>query len=376
MKMKQGHAFSVRFPVIFLISLYAASAFGWGKDGHAIINGSFTTHYPLNTAGFARFSQYYIDHASDADYRKSAVPSESPRHYIDIDYYPEFKSGLFPHDLDSLIAKYGSSTVYSNGVLPWAIKSDYDSLVIFFRQNDSVNANRVIADLGHYVGDAYQPLHCTRYYNRNGVHSRYETTMLRDYLSRISIEPDTALYISDPLDYAFGIISESNSRIQLIFDADDQAAGAAGNTSSDLYYQTMWSQLGSMTISQLQNASVSLASLVYSAWVDADRPPIFTNVEERAPLTFHINAPYPNPFNPTTNISVAVSKPFASPKGVVRIYSMNGSLLRTRVQRLRTGDNVVPLSFAGLASGPYIITVELNEKTNHEGRTFKALLLK
>lgn len=376
MKMRQGHAFSGKLPVLFMVLLYAASAFGWGRDGHAIINGSFTMHYPLNSMGFARFSQYYVDHASDADYRKSTVPSESPRHFIDIDYYPEFKSGWFPHDLDSLISRYGSSTVYNNGVLPWAIEADYDSLVAFLRQNDSVNANRVIADLGHYVGDACQPLHCTEYYNRNGVHSRYETGMLSRFLSQIAIKPDTARYISDPLDYVFRIITESNSKIQMIFDADDQASGTAGNTSSDLYYETMWSLLDSMTISQLQTSSVSLASLVYSAWVDANRPPIFTAVEERGSLTFHISSPYPNPFNPTTNISVTVSKPFFSPKTLVRIYSMSGRLLRTQGSNLYSGNNVIPLNFAGLASGAYMITVEMSEKSKHERQTFKALLLK
>ena len=264
--MKHKYCF---FLIVISFISYSSSAFGWGQAGHKIINQSFTIHYPIDTLWFAQYTAYYAAHASDADNRKSQDPNESPRHFIDIDYYPEFHSTWFPHDLDSLIAEYGSSTVYNNGVLPWAIKSDYDSLVTFLKNHDTTNANRVIADLGHYIGDAHQPLHCTETYNRKGVHSRYETNMINDYLNQITITPDTAYYIPNVLDFAFQVIYYSNTKVQMISDADDSATTAAGGTSSSLYYQIMWSRLDTMTISQLQDASVSLASLVYSAWIDA-----------------------------------------------------------------------------------------------------------
>ena len=252
--MKQG----IRFAAAIILFSYSSSAFGWGAQGHKIINQSFTIHYPIDTLWFANYTSYYAAHASDADNRKSQDPNEGPRHFIDIDYYPEFHSAWFPHDLDSLIAKYGSTTVYDNGVLPWAIEDDYDSLVTFLKAHDTTNANRIIADLGHYIGDAHQPLHCTETYNRKGVHSRYETTMINDYSSQITIVPDTACYISDVLDFAFKVIYYSNSKFQLIDDADDSATTAAGSTSSSLYYQIMWSQLDTMTIAQLQYSSLSL----------------------------------------------------------------------------------------------------------------------
>ncbi len=51
-------------------------------------------------------------HASDADYRKSTDPTEAPKHFIDIDYYPEFVStGTIPQDFDSIVAIHGYSFV-------------------------------------------------------------------------------------------------------------------------------------------------------------------------------------------------------------------------------------------------------------------------
>ena len=371
-----GHAsvfLATLLAVVVILVSCSSSAFGWGFAGHKIINQSFTIHFPIDSLWFAKYTSYYAAHASDADNRKSADPSEAPKHFIDIDYYPEFHSNWFPHDLDSLIAKYGSSTVYTNGVLPWAIKSDYDSLVVFLKSHDTTNADRIIADLGHYIGDAHQPLHCTETYNRNGVHSRYETTMINDYLNQIIITPDTAYYIPDVLDFAFHVIYYSNSKFQMIDDADDSAAAAAGKTSGSLYYSIMWSKLSTMTISQLQDASVSLASLVYSAWVDAGfQTP--QSVHEAAPATFYISGPYPNPFNPTTNIDVSLRSP--SSHANVYVYSVTGRLVKKETINLNAGNNNIAVNFSNFSTGTYFITIDFVQAGIEQRRTLKAVFLK
>lgn len=359
--------------LLILLAFCNTSAFGWGQAGHRIINQSFTTHYPISTLWFANFTAYYAEHASDPDYRKSADPSEGPKHFIDIDYYSEFHSSWFPHDLDSLIAEYGSAVVYKNGVLPWAIKLDYDSLVVFLKSHDTTNSNRIIADLGHYIGDAHQPLHCTVTYNRKGVHSRYETTMLNDYLDQIKITPDSAYYIPDVLDFAFHVIYYSNSKVQMISDADDSATTAAGNTSSISYYQIMWSKLDTMTIAQLQDASVSLASLVYSAWVDAGFQTT-VHVHETAPATPHISEPYPDPFNPSTSIDIRVDSP--SLPVVVYVYSVEGKLVKSERANLHNGTNHIGISFANLSSGTYLVTLDFMQAGKEQRHTLKAVYLK
>ena len=369
--MKHNFYKQLTFTILFLF--WSSSAFGWGQTGHRIINQSFTIHFPIDTLWFARYTSYYAAHASDADNRKSSDPSEGPKHFIDIDYYPEFHSSWFPHNLDSLIAKYGTSIVYGNGILPWAIKSDYDSLVSFLEGHDTSNANRIIADLGHYIGDAHQPLHCTQTYNRKGVHSRYETTMLNDYSNQITIAADTTYYIPDVLDFAFQVIYHSNSKFQMIDNADDSATTAAGNTSSSLYYQIMWSKLGVMTIAQLQDASVSLASLVYSAWIDAGFQ-VSTGIHEMNPGIFSISNSYPNPFNPSTNIDVNVKSP--SSHANVSVYSVTGKLVRNESISLHEGKNNVAVNFSNLSSGTYFISIYFIQDGMEQRRTLKTVFLK
>jgi len=358
-----------------IATLIGNCAFGWGSDGHRIINQSFTTHYPINQMYFTKFTSYYAAHASDADKRKGAGnPDEAPRHFIDIDWYPEFATSWFPHDLDSLVAEYDSSVVYTNGILPWAIKADYDSLVTFLREGDTVNSNRVIADLGHYIGDACQPLHCTQNYNRNGIHSPYETTMIQDNLSSITIIPDSAHYIEDVLDFAFKTIYKSNSKVQQIFNADDQAGGSnARKNSSTAYYQTLWSLLDTMTIGQLQTASVSLASLVYSAYQDAG---LLTRAHVTTPSYFNISGLYPNPFNPTAHFNVDMPSNTGMATAHVSIFAIDGTELKSYNVRLSGGMNVLALDLSRMSSGMYLARVEIAGSIFHQTKTLKALLIK
>lgn len=163
---------------------------GWGQVGHHIINyNTVLSAYP-ELAFFNTWADSLAAHASDADYRKDWDPTEAPKHYIDIDNYPEFiATGTIPQDFDSLVAIHGLSFVMDQGILPWAIINTADSLEAAFEINDMHKAMLIAADLGHYIGDSHQPLHITRNYdgqytNQNGVHSRYETHMIGDFRIR------------------------------------------------------------------------------------------------------------------------------------------------------------------------------------------------
>jgi len=86
---------------------------------------------------FIAWAVTLADHASDADDRKDIDPNEGPRHYIDIDNYPEFiATGKIPQTYDSVVALYGETFVNDQGVLPWATLTAYDSLVNCFLRRD------------------------------------------------------------------------------------------------------------------------------------------------------------------------------------------------------------------------------------------------
>ena len=252
----------------------------WGSTGHRLINLKAAMHLPASMASFKADSIFYRDHASDADNRKvsgdTAFFAEAQRHFIDIDAYPNFHS--LSHNLDTVIMQYGRSTVRDIGTQPWAEVMVFDSLVAQLKRGDLADARQSMADLGHYVADAHQPLHCTANYDgqftgNNGIHSRYETGMINTYSSNIIISPDTVQYIAHPIDYIFDFIYHSNSYTDSIMAADNYAKGASGWSSSGTvpasYYAALWLKTGDFTKDQFQRATVALASLWYTAWVNS-----------------------------------------------------------------------------------------------------------
>ena len=196
--------FLTRLFFISFASLFAVSgAFSWGGTGHKLINLKAVVHLPDSMAAFRADSLIFQSHASDADNAKGGPDTsffyEDQRHFIDIDGYPNFLN--LPHSLDSMIAIYGQSTVKDQGTNPWATVMVFDSLVAQLRRGDMAHAVLSMSDLGHYVGDGHQPLHCTDNYDgaithNNGIHSRYETGMLGKYQSLVVIHEDQARYIS------------------------------------------------------------------------------------------------------------------------------------------------------------------------------------
>lgn len=245
-------------------------------------------HLPETMSDLKADSLFYRDHASDADGRKNysdtALFQEAYRHYIDIDIYPNYQS--LPHDLDSMIMLYGRSTVRNNGTLPWAIVLTFDSLVAQLSRGNIAKAESTMSDLGHYVGDAHQPLHCTKNYDgdetgNDGIHSRYESSMINSFQSSIIINWDSVQYIASPLDYAFEFIYHSNSLVDSILLADDYAKSVSGwngaGSPPTSYYNALWAKTAQFTKEQFQNATVALASLWYSAWLNA-QPALYDTI--------------------------------------------------------------------------------------------------
>jgi hypothetical protein len=262
-------------------------------------------HLPASFPFFANNAQWISDHATDADTRKSSDPTEDPKHYIDIEDYPEFAAGTLSHDINVLIALHGSSTVTGIGVVPWAIIWSMDSLTNCLRRGDSTRALQFAADLGHYVGDAHQPLHVTNNYDgamtgNNGIHSRYESTMLAtyNYLNQVTVVAKPVHMIPVPVDTAFAFITHGNSLADSILKADtySKAIDATYKTS---YYSALWQKTGAMAQNQIEDATVDLACYWYTAAVNAGI------VVDSSKLTHLIEAPKSITFG---NVSVGSFK--------------------------------------------------------------------
>jgi hypothetical protein len=317
--------------------------------------------------GFVQKAQFLADHASDADERKSTDGTEGIKHYIDIDYYPEFKLGNLPHSMDSIIAKYGVSIVYDRGIIPWATVWVMDSLTSAMKRGDWNKALQFSADLGHYVADAHQPLHATKNYDgqetgNKGIHSRFESGLIDRYSSQISILRSTVSYITNPLDFVFTYITGSNARVADILRGDNTARSETGQAQGDAYYAVLWREIGQIAVSQMQAATEHLASLCYTGWVNAGKPTIPSValvVEDRREKPYVLLQNYPNPFNPRTVIRFRISGSGSNVS--LKIYDVLGKELKSLVDSyLGEGEFQAEFDGSGLSSGVYFYQLSIN----------------
>jgi len=350
---------------LYIIFVFSSLFFlGWGGVGHRIINGKSVLSFPSSMNVFLWFADSMAVHGSDADYRKNSDPMEEYRHYLDIEYYAEFlATGRIPQSLDSLIALYGQTFVTTHGMVPFAIIATTDSVKKYFLLHNWQTAMLKAADLGHYVADAYNPLHVTRYYNgwssySYGIHSRYETQLINRDTAYIKYSGDSVIYIDDINNYAFDIVYMSNSYVDSVYRADSIAHTVAGNTSSALYYQTFWAYAGNFTIQFFRNASYKLACLIYTAWVNAGSP-VFVANNSSIVEKFKLYQNYPNPFNPTTSIRYQISN-----NGYVtlKVFDILGKEIAILVNEKKSaGEYEVQFTDYRLSSGIYFYTLNVGD---------------
>lgn len=307
MKVKNNYI-KFLFILVFSVSLF----YGWGVSGHKIINRKIVLSFPVSMNPFMYWRDSLAAHGSDADYRKSVDPNESPRHYIDIDNYPEFLStGRIPQTLDSLIMLHGYTFVIENGILPFAIIATVDSVKNYFLAHNWQMAMLKAADLGHYTGDGHNPLHITRNYNgqytnQYGIHSRYETTMINRDSGNIIYGGDSIEYVSNVSQFVFNFIYQNYPYVDSVLRADSIAYSLAGYYNIT-YYQHLWNLAGNFTTLLFKNSSNFTASLIYTAWVNAGSPvPVGIGPVANIPYNYILKQNYPNPFNSHTVIEFSV----------------------------------------------------------------------
>ena len=299
------------FPTIFILLSFLF--IGWGYIGHQIINYNTILSALPEMEFFDTWADSLKAHASDADYRKSWDPNEAPKHYIDIDNYPEFiANGTIPQDFDSVVAIHGYSFVLDQGILPWAILNTADSLKTLFEMNDMHQAMLIAADLGHYIGDGHMPLHITRNYNgqytnQNGVHSRYESTLIQNNQSQIIYDGDTLQYIDNLSDYVFNMLYDNYQYVDSVLYADSVAYAYANHNYNSTYYNKFWEIAKDFTIGLFKKASYRLTCVIYTEWVNAGgTTEVIAGQGIELPSGYNLYQNYPNPFNPSTTIKFSI----------------------------------------------------------------------
>ena len=265
--------------LILLLLIPSYLTFGWGDKGHKLIAKHALDILDHEIKLSDEIKAAIIKHSVDPDYRKKEDKTEGPKHFIDIDYYKEFLDGHMITSKDSLAKIYGEEMVTKQGILPWATEDTFAKLVEAMKNKNKEAFILYASDLAHYVGDGHQPLHACLNYNgqltsQKGIHFRYEIEMLDKYLPEIesSLFNRSPMKISDLTGFIFDYISESNMYVDLLLAADTQALKFAQQKYDDAYYKLLWFRTKYVTDTEINEGSFALASLIYTAWLEAGKP--------------------------------------------------------------------------------------------------------
>lgn len=263
-----------------IIFFTISAVYGWGKNGHSEIVKHAINLLPAEMKDFRQLSGYLISEASQPDERKKYMKDEYPKHFIDIDFFKEFNQARMIEDKDSLDKVYGDSVVMANGILPWAISETYNQLVLAMKNKQKEETKKMMRDLSHYFADAHQPMHTVLNYNgqlsgQTDIHERYEFEMLNAHLpelEKIFLAPVKIKKIDNLKREIFQIIYRANSRSAILFSGDKAACAESYGKYDSLYYAILWFKTKYVTEEALHEAVIGLASIFYTAWIEAGKP--------------------------------------------------------------------------------------------------------
>ena len=267
----------IRYSILFVLLVGLCSC---GEKAHRKINSSCVEFFPKELQQLKACEPILADHASDADLRKKTDKTEFVKHFIDIDIFDDFNNNhQIVENFEAACSKYGKEKVIKNGTLPWVTDSTYKALVQDFKSGNWDRSVLTAADLGHYVGDGFMPMHITANYNgqlsgQTGIHRRYEETMIDRYIDEIQLKTSGIHKTNQIKPFIFNYLYVNHSFVSLLLQADKEAYEKAGNQYNDVYYESLWGKTNLFTVKLLQESSKTLAGLIYTAWVEAGKPKI------------------------------------------------------------------------------------------------------
>jgi S1/P1 Nuclease len=281
-------------------------SFGWGNDGHRMINRLAASTLPADAPAFLRSAPAvdeieYLGPEPDR-WRSRAEPelgnAQAPEHFIDFE--PADALGPLPRNrLDF------EATVFAHnqrpekiGLQPWETFEVWQRLKAVLREYRrlsspaSENAPNREKDLhsveqaaifyagwlGHYVGDGSQPLHTTINYDgwtlkdnpngyttAHGIHSRFESQFVSANIKSDAVEKkmtEPKAVSGDVFDSYVAYLRHTATQIDAVY-TFDKAGGfdKAGTAESRAF-----------TEERLAAGASELRDLIYTAWIDSAAP--------------------------------------------------------------------------------------------------------
>ncbi|TWI92185.1 zinc dependent phospholipase C family protein [Chitinophaga japonensis] len=283
-------------PALLLCLLSPFRLHSWGFFAHQRINRLAVFSLPPEMMVLYKpYLEFITRHAVDPDKRRYAVPTEAPRHYIDIDLYgpPPFDS--LPRSWQEAVARYGADTLQQHGILPWHIPRMLARLTRAFEEGNKARILQLSAELGHYVADAHVPLHaCSNHNgqlsNQHGIHGLWESRIPELVADKaFNYLAGKATYIADVQAFTWDIVVASAVAADTVLRLEkalsrrfpaaqryayEQRNGVLVRNYSSAYALAYHRLMGDMVERRMRGAMQAIASYWYTAWVNAGQPPL------------------------------------------------------------------------------------------------------
>ena len=285
-----------------LTLLSPLSGFGWGNEGHRLVNKLAASTLPADVPAFLRSEAAvseieYLGPEPDR-WRSRAEPelaaAQATEHFIDLE--PADALGVLPRnrlDFEALVFAHGQRPE-KIGLQPWQTLEIWQRLKADLREyrrlaaDKSANPNDLHAAeqaaifyagwLGHYVGDGSQPLHTTINYDgwalkdnpqgfssAHGIHWRFEGPFVAANIKEADVAPKVTapkLVTGDIFDSYLAYLRHSATLVDTVYAFDKAGAFASAGTPDSRAF----------TAERLAAGASELRDLIYTAWVESAKP--------------------------------------------------------------------------------------------------------
>jgi len=191
------------------------------------------------------------------------------------------------------------------GILPYHLVSMQKRITKVFGEKDPKKLLRLLADYGHYVGDAHVPLHTTENYNGQltdqiGIHAFWESRIPELFADKdYDYFVGKAEYIDNVSDYVWDIVLSSHALLDSVlliekdlrnsFPRDQQFCfeerfDLTIKTQCKAFAAEYQRRMNGMVEQRMRDAILALGSLWYTAWIDAGQPDLRRFVGEETVL--------------------------------------------------------------------------------------------
>jgi hypothetical protein len=290
--------------LIALLVVPVPIAFGWGPEGHIWINRVAVQKTPREMPLFFRQAGAEIAYLGPEPDRwrnlseAALKSSQEPDHFIDLeeiewlDPLPENRYQFYRKLYEKRAGTTDDPDKYLPervGLQPYIVMEVFGRLKAAFREYRNLRQAQKPTGpvqqaiifyagwLGHYVGDASQPLHTTIHYNgwvgpnpnnyttKHGIHWAFEGPYVARNLSAAkfasAVHPPE--HLSDPFAQYVDFLKQSHTQVERVY----QLAKAGGFTDNGS------PEARAFTVSRLAAGSQMLLNLWYTAWLDSSQPP-------------------------------------------------------------------------------------------------------